>query len=128
MIINLFFFKKFEFTRVNSIYIYILFEYILGLKDVNETVYYINALSLLNNIIILFTLVGFYKTSFIFYFIEIFYMENKVIFSLFLGKFLSLYKTSFLMEVTEIISIAPLLVQMIRCLIQTINKLIIFKA
>jgi hypothetical protein len=56
-------------------FIYILlFEYISGLKDVNETVYYINALSLLNNIIILFTLVGFYKTNFIFYFIEIFYM------------------------------------------------------
>ena len=50
-------------------------------------------------------------------------------FSIFLGKILTLYKISFLMEITGIISIAPLLVQMVRCLIQeTINTLIIFKS
>ena len=69
MIINLFS-KILNILELIAFIYILLFEYISGLKDVNETVYYINALGLLNNTIILFTLVGFDKTCFIFYFIE----------------------------------------------------------
>ena len=51
MIINLFS-KILNILELIAFIYILLFEYISGLKDVNETVYYINELGLLNNTII----------------------------------------------------------------------------
>ena len=114
------FFQKFEYTRIIAWIAVLLFGYISDITDFNETVYIINLLGLFINIFILFScLVGFRKTKFIFHFLEI--IEYGLIsgfFSIFLGKIMKVFKTSFLMEITGIIAIAPLLVQMIRCIIQ----------
>ena len=114
------FFKKFEYTRIIAWIAVLLFGYISDHTDFNETVYIINLLGLFINIFILFScIIGFKNTKFIFHFLEI--IEYGLIsgfFSIFLGKIMIVFKTSFLMEITGIIAIAPLLVQMIRCIIQ----------
>ena len=114
------FFKNFEYTRIVAWVGVLLFGYISDKKEFNKSVYIINLLGLFINIFILFSsLIGFNRTKFIFHFLEI--IEYGLIsgfFSIFLGKIMKVFKTSFLMEVTGIIAIAPLLVQMIRCIIQ----------
>jgi len=118
------FFKLFEYTRIIAWIGVLLFGYISDKMEFNETVYIINLAGLIINIFILFScIIGFNKTKYIFHILEI--IEYGLIsgfFSIFLGKIMKLFKPSFLMEITGIIAIAPLLVQMIRCLIQeTVN-------
>ena len=118
------FFKIFEYTRIIAWFGVLLFGYISDKMEFNETVYIINLAGLIINIFILFScIIGFNRTKSIFHFLEtIEYGLISGFFSIFLGKIMKVFKTSFLMEVTGIIAIAPLLVQMIRCLIQeTVN-------
>ncbi len=114
------FFQNFEYTRIVAWIGVVLFGYISDKKEFNKSVYIINLIGLIINIFILFScIIGFKKTKFIFHLLEI--IEYGLIsgfFSIFLGKIMKVFKTSFLMEVTGIIAIAPLLVQMIRCIIQ----------